>query len=354
MKRNYCIFIVPATIKMTTLFRKENDKTVCLLCPHNCKIAAGKTGICGVRKSTGESIELLTYGVISGYALDPIEKKPLYHFYPGTNILSIGSYGCNMRCDFCQNYNISQHTLSSYPSNSEPDKIVRDAQGELHNIGIAFTYNEPIIWFEFIRDVALKAKRKGLRTVMVSNGFVNREPLEEMLSFIDAFNIDLKAFNSDFYKKLTGAGLEPVKEALKQIAKSPRHLEITTLVIPGKNDDEKEMAMEAEWIAGELGKDVPLHLSRYFPMFKREDPATPIDTLKRLYETASRYLNYVYMGNTASEAGQDTRCPKCGATVAKRTGYTIKLQNLDQKGKCSSCGTKIFRHFTSFSSSIQN
>ena len=339
---------------MTTLFRKENERTVCLLCPHNCRIAEGKTGICGVRKSTGETIELLTYGVISGYALDPIEKKPLYHFYPGTNILSIGSYGCNMRCDFCQNYNISQHTLTSYPSHTEPEKIIKDAQTALNNIGIAFTYNEPVIWFEFIRDVAIKAKKKGLQTVMVSNGFVNREPLEEIISFTDAFNIDLKAFNPDFYKKLTGAELEPVKEALKQIGKSSRHLEITTLVIPGQNDFAGDMEREAEWIAGELGKDVPLHLSRYFPMFRREDPATPDDTLKRLYEEASKHLSYVYLGNTSSREGQNTRCPECGSTVVKRSGYQVKMHNLDQKGKCVSCGTRIFRHFTSFSSSIQN
>jgi pyruvate formate lyase activating enzyme len=339
---------------MTTLFRKENERTECLLCPHNCKIAEGKTGICGVRKSTGDTIELLTYGVISGYALDPIEKKPLYHFYPGTHILSIGSYGCNMRCDFCQNYNISQHTLASYPNHTEPEKVVKDALTTLNNIGIAFTYNEPVIWFEFIRDVATKAKRKGLRIVLVSNGFVNREPLEEILSFTDAFNIDLKAFNPDFYKKLTGAELEPVKEALKQIGRSSKHLEITTLVIPGQNDAVGDMEKEAEWISGELGKDVPLHLSRYFPMFKREDPATPDDTLKRLYEAASKHLSYVYLGNTSTGEGHSTRCPKCGSTVVKRSGYQVKMQNLDQKGRCVSCGTRIFRHFTSFSSSIQN
>jgi len=339
---------------MTTLFRKENERTECLLCPHNCKIIEGKTGICGVRKNTGDAIELLTYGIISGYALDPIEKKPLYHFYPGTHILSVGSYGCNMRCDFCQNYNISQHTLASYHTHTEPEKLVKDAQAIPNNIGIAFTYNEPVIWFEFIRDVATKAKRKGLRIVMISNGFVNKEPLEEILSFTDAFNIDLKAFNQDFYTKLTGAELEPVKEALKQIGKSTRHLEITTLVIPGQNDAVEDMEKEAEWIAGELGKDVPLHLSRYFPMFKREDPATPDDILKKLHEAASKHLSYVYLGNASTSEGQNTRCPKCGSTVVKRSGYQVKMQNLDQKGRCVSCGTRIFRHFTSFSSSIQN
>jgi|WetSurMetagenome_2_1015567.scaffolds.fasta_scaffold00001_438 pyruvate formate lyase activating enzyme len=339
---------------MTTLFRKVNERTECLLCPHNCAIMPGKTGICGVRRNTGESIELLTYGVVSGYALDPIEKKPLYHFYPGTNILSLGSYGCNMRCDFCQNYNISQHTLSSYSSSIESDMIIKDALSSLNNIGIAFTYNEPVIWFEFMRDVSVKAHKKGLRTVMVSNGFVNTEPLEEILTFIDAFNIDLKAFTNDFYRKLTGAELEPVKTALKLISASSRHLEITTLIIPGYNDSSEEMNQEAEWIAGELGKNVPLHLSRYFPMFRREDPSTPDVTLLRLFETASRHLDYVYLGNILTDKGQNTYCPSCGAMVAKRSGYTIKLQNLDQKGKCSACGTRIFRNFTSFSSSIRN
>ena len=339
---------------MTTLFHKENDRIVCLLCPHNCRIAEGRTGICGVRKNSGEGIELLTWGVVSGYALDPVEKKPLYHFYPGRNILSVGLYGCNMKCDFCQNYNISQHTLDGYHAKTDTATIISDALGSLNNIGIAFTYNEPVIWFEYIRDVALRAKKKGLKTVMVSNGYVNPEPLAEILTFTDAFNIDLKAFNESFYRKLTGAALEPVKETLKQIARSSKHLEITTLIIPGRNDDVKEMEAEAEWIATELGKDVPLHLSRYFPMYKREDPSTPAGTLLKLYEAASKHLNYVYLGNLASETGQDTICPKCGSTAAKRTGYTVKLMNLDQKGKCLSCGTRIFRHFTSFSSSSQN
>ncbi|MBG0858926.1 MAG: AmmeMemoRadiSam system radical SAM enzyme [Bacteroidales bacterium] len=339
---------------MPDLCRKTDSKLECLLCPHFCKLTEGRTGICGARKNTGETIELLTYGVISGLALDPIEKKPLYHFYPGTNILSIGSYGCNMRCDFCQNYNISQRTLSGFTTRTESDKIIKDAQSALHNIGIAFTYNEPVIWFEFIRDVAVKAKKKGLRTVMVSNGYVNKEPLDEIISFTDAFNIDLKAFNSEFYRKLTGADLEPVKNSLKQIAKSGKHLEITTLIIPGQNDDEKEMTLQTEWIAGELGKDTPFHLSRYFPMFRREDPATPHEILEKLYTVASRNLTYVYVGNMISGTGQNTACPNCGKIVTKRSGYNIRLLNLDKKGRCAGCGTSVYKHFTSFSSSIQN
>jgi len=336
------------------LFKKSEDKLECLLCPHLCRLNKGKAGICGVRQSNGEEIELLTYGIISGYALDPIEKKPLYHFYPGTNILSIGSYGCNMRCDFCQNYNISQMTTAGFSNRTEPEKIIMDAGSALNNIGIAFTYNEPVIWFEFIRDVAVKAKQSGLRTVMVSNGFVNKEPLAEIISFTDAFNIDLKAFNNDFYKKLTGSSIEPVKNTLKQISVSDRHLEITTLIIPGQNDNEKEMKYESEWIAGELGPKIPLHLSRYFPMYKREDPATSPDTLIKLAEIAAESLDYVYTGNIVSKKFQDTICHSCGTIVTSRSGYNIKLQNLDKEGRCKKCGTIIYRHFTSFSSSLKN
>jgi pyruvate formate lyase activating enzyme len=339
---------------MVNLSRKSREKTECLLCPHSCKLGEGKTGICGARKNTGGNIELLTYGVVSGYALDPIEKKPLYHFYPGTNILSVGSYGCNMHCDFCQNYNISQHTLADYPARTEPERIVRDAQKALNNIGIAFTYNEPIIWFEFIRDTSLKARKKGLRTALVSNGYINEEPLAEIISFTDAFNIDLKAFNPEIYRRLTGAELEPVLSSLKQIARSGKHLEITTLVIPGQNDDMGEMAAETEWIARELGKNIPFHLSRYFPMYKREDPSTHPESIKKLAEIAGRCLNYVYVGNMTSENGQNTKCPKCGKTVTRRSGFSVKLQNLDQKGRCVNCGTEIYRSFTSFSSSIKN
>jgi pyruvate formate lyase activating enzyme len=339
---------------MIPLYNKYEDRTECTLCPHYCKIKEGKTGICGVRKNNHGSIELITYGVLSGYSLDPIEKKPLYHFYPGTNILSLGSYGCNMHCDFCQNYNISQRVSSGYVPKASIDGIIKDAHDALNNIGIAFTYNEPVIWFEFIRDVADEARKKGLKTVMVSNGYVNKEPLDEIISFTNAFNIDLKAFNNDFYKRLTGADLEPVKNALRQIAGSGKHLEITTLIIPGKNDNEKEMALQTEWIAGELGKEIPFHLSRYFPMYKREDPATPTETLKKLADIASNSLSYVYVGNMISDTGQNTQCPVCGKIVTKRSRYHTRLMNLDQKGNCTGCGTNIYRHFTSFSSSIRN
>lgn len=331
---------------MIPLFRRDNDKLECQLCAHFCRIAGGKTGICGVRKNTGEKLELLTYGVISGYSLDPVEKKPLYHFFPGYNILSIGSYGCNMRCDFCQNYHISQNIPENILRSNIPERIAKDLLSSENNIGIAFTYNEPIISFEFMHDVAFIAKESGFSTVMVSNGFVNREPLMEIIRFIDAFNIDLKAFNTSFYKKLTGADIEPVKNSLKQISKSGRHLEITTLIIPGQNDSKHEMELQSEWMANELGRDIPLHLSRYFPTYKRDDPPTSQETLKRLFETASKNLSYVYMGNTNSDSGQNTFCPNCGTIVTKRSGYNTNLLNLDKEGKCTVCGNLVYKNFT--------
>jgi pyruvate formate lyase activating enzyme len=334
---------------MTQLFKRNNNKLECLLCPHFCKIAEGKTGICGVRKNTGKEIVLLTYGVVSGFSLDPIEKKPLYHFFPGKNILSIGSYGCNMRCDFCQNYHISQNISDKLIPEVSPEEILRNSLSAQKNIGIAFTYNEPVIWFEFVKDVALLEKSNGLFTVMVTNGYVNREPLEEFLQFTDAFNVDLKAFNNNFYKKLTGAELEPVKDSLKMIRKAGKHLEITSLIITGQNDSESEMESQVRWIANELGKDVPFHLSRYFPMFKRNDPTTPHNTLMKLYNIARKHLQYVYLGNTMSEAGQDTRCHKCDTLITRRSGYYVQHMNI-KDGNCESCGTKIYKYFTSFSS----
>ncbi len=331
---------------MRPLFLKYDKYLECRLCPHLCKIREGKTGICGVRKNSGERIDLLTYGVISGYSLDPVEKKPLYHFFPGHKILSVGSYGCNMRCDFCQNWHISQKTMDKFMANTSTDKILEDALTSYGNIGLAFTYNEPVIWFEYMRDVAVAIKEKGMVTAMISNGFVNSYPLSEIITFIDAFNIDLKAFNPDFYKKFTGADIEPVKETLKTIAVSGKHLEITTLIIPGRNDDQAEMEEEAKWIAGELGDETPLHLSRYYPTYKSKNPPTAQSTLQILSDTARKHLKNVYLGNTSSSTGQQSFCTGCASVITHRTSYSTRLINIDNEGKCTKCGTLAYRYFT--------
>lgn len=332
---------------MGPLFVTHGSYTVCTLCPHQCRLSEGKTGICGVRSNRGGKIELITYGVLSAYSLDPVEKKPLYHFFPGMNILSAGSYGCNMRCDFCQNWQISQKSQADSRHVTTPARIVSDALSAENNSGIAFTYNEPVVWFEFMRDVAVMAKEKGLHTVMVSNGFVNPGPLREITEFIDAFNIDLKSFDGEKHKRLTGAGLEPVKKTLSIIRESGSHLEITSLIIPGYNDLPEDMKLQSQWIASELGKETPFHLSRYFPAYKRNDPATSPESLHEIFKTASEYLSYVYLGNIESDEGSHTICNNCGTLVTIRKGYNTSHVRIDGNGRCAVCGNLIYRYFTS-------
>lgn len=322
--------------------KEDDDRVRCLVCPHLCLISPGGRGICGVRENRDGEISLVTYGIISGYALDPIEKKPLYHFFPGTSILSVGSYGCNMKCDFCQNYNISQHIETEGLKVLSPDKLVSQAVKAHSNTGIAYTYNEPVIWHEYVTDCARLAAAEGLHHVMVTNGYVNPLPLAELINVIDAFNVDLKGFSNEFYRQYAGATLKPVLEAIKTIASSGRHLEITALILPGLNDSHDEMRREAEWIAENAGSKVPLHLSRYFPVYKRSNPPTPPETILRLKEIAEEYLSFVYTGNmSGSEAGSDTICPSCHSVVIKRSGYNTKLLGLTDEGRCSKCNEEI-------------
>jgi pyruvate formate lyase activating enzyme len=323
--------------------KHEGDERLrCLLCPHSCLILPGSTGVCGARENLDGEIVSATYGIISGYGVDPIEKKPLYHFFPGTTILSVGSYGCNLKCDFCQNFQISQHLFSGVPLRLSPGELVERAVSIAGNTGLAFTYNEPGIWFEYVTDSARLAAAAGLRNVMVTNGYMNRGPLEELTGVIDAFNIDLKAFNNDFYRRFTGATIQPVMEAIQTVASSGRHLEITTLILPGLNDSEDEMRQEASWIAENAGRSVPLHLSRYFPMYRRSTPATTPGSILRLKEIAGEYLDFVYTGNMpAPDAGGDTLCPACATTVVRRSGYQTTITGLTDEGRCTGCNNEI-------------
>ncbi|NLI23724.1 MAG: AmmeMemoRadiSam system radical SAM enzyme [Bacteroidales bacterium] len=328
-------------MKEALFYEKLDDQRVhCLLCPHHCVISEGKYGICRVRKNAGGVLYTESYGVFSAIHVDPVEKKPLYHFYPGKMILSAGSVGCNLSCIFCQNYEISQSGTEEFPSLQmiDPPKLASLSLRNRGNIGLAYTYNEPFMSFEMIRDTAPLIKEQGQKNVMVTNGFMDPKPLSELLLWIDAFNVDLKSFNESFYRKYTRSRLSPVLDSLKQIRKAGAHLEITNLIIPGANDDEMVFTSMVKWIASELGKNTVLHLSRYFPAYKLTNPPTPSDTLIRFYRIARNELNYVYVGNIDIPDTQNTYCPSCGALLIRRIGYTTQVVALDENGSCSNCG----------------
>ncbi|MCD6597288.1 MAG: AmmeMemoRadiSam system radical SAM enzyme [Bacteroidales bacterium] len=324
--------------------KKANGKVRCQLCPHNCLISPGDIGICLVRKNIDGTLYTENYGVVSAIHFDPIEKKPLYHFYPGKGILSIGTYGCNLKCSYCQNSGISQTGIlhPDLVKHTKPRKIVNEALEMTGNIGIAYTYNEPIIWFEYVKDVSKLAREAGLKNVLVSNGYINANPRKEIIELTDAFNIDLKGFTNDFYKNHTSSFLEPVKATITDINKAGKHLEITNLIIPSLNDDPLIFEEMVKWISGETGEETVLHLSRYFPHFKVSLPPTEIEKLDEFYQIATKYLKYVYLGNVANPSkGNNTFCPECNSEVIIRSGYRTWTSGLDDQGQCKNCGHKI-------------
>lgn len=270
----------------------------CSICPHGCLLTEGQTGLCRARKNENGLISSINYGLVTSLSLDPIEKKPLRRFFPGSMVLSVGSFGCNFRCSFCQNHEISmaniQETSCVY---TPPHELVRKAielvpQG---NIGLAFTYNEPLIGYEYVRDCAKHSRQNGLKTVLVTNGYINEEPLQALLPYIDAMNIDLKSFTPEGYRRIAGG----LAEVQRTIALSARrcHVEVTTLIVPGENDTQEEMSALSQWLAS-VDRSIPLHISRFFPRYQMEDRvATPVSTIKKMAETARQSLDYVYMGN---------------------------------------------------------
>jgi pyruvate formate lyase activating enzyme len=323
----------------------HSNQVKCDLCPHVCIINDGATGNCKVRTNNSGILYADNYGKISGYHLDPLEKKPLYHYFPGKYILSVGSFGCNMHCKFCQNFEISQcGTKHERFLELSPDSLANEAMRKQNNIGIAYTYNEPLVFYEFIRDTALLAKQMELKNVMVSNGYFNPAPLEKMLLFIDAFSIDLKAFTDDFYQKYTSSHIEAVKESLIKIKKAGKHLEITNLVIPGLNDQVDIFKDMLKWIVGELGKDTVLHISRYFPRYKLSLPQTGEQIIEEFYHIAKEFLDFVYIGNLQTGEGQNTLCPDCKQILIKRNGYFVTKHGLNPDGSCSKCGIKALEN----------
>jgi pyruvate formate lyase activating enzyme len=323
----------------------SEKKAACLLCPHSCLLKPGERGICNVRENKDGKLIAKTYGMAVGLGIDPIEKKPLYHFFPGRKILSIGTPGCNLSCSFCQNSDISQVGTESFNNGGYymPEELLRLAINTKDNIGIAFTYNEPCVFFEYMLDTAMLFKANNLKTVMVSNGYINPEPLQELLPYIDGFNIDLKSFSDKFYRSVTGSSLLPVLETIKMIQKNGNHLELTYLLIPRLNDSKSEFREMLRWIKGSIGKDTVLHLSRYFPRHKSNIPATPVKLMKEFYSLAKDYLNYLYLGNVSGVAGQETRCKVCNELCISRDNYNIS-SFLTSKGECPGCQNKIL-HF---------
>ena len=275
-----------------------DERIVCSLCPHHCRLADGETGFCRARTNEGGAIRCKNYGRLTSVALDPIEKKPLYHFHPGSFILSVGSFGCNLRCPFCQNYAISMADGQSETQDVTPAELAalaHDLSRRPHgNIGVAFTYNEPLLSYEFIMDAAPLLHERGLSVVLVTNGMIAPAPLEALLPHIDAMNIDLKGWQPDFYRRL-GGDLAAVKHTIARAVKSC-HVEVTTLIIPGQNDSAGDMEEESRWLAS-LSPDLPLHISRYFPRWHENTPATPIETIERLAAIARKHLRFVHKGN---------------------------------------------------------
>jgi pyruvate formate lyase activating enzyme len=276
------------------------------------------------------------YGHVSAAHLDPVEKKPLYHFYPGTMIFSIGGWGCNLGCEFCQNWEISQQSPLPGPEYT-PDTIAEQAV-KSGSIGVAYTYNEPLIACEFVSDCAQRVRAKGLRNVLVTNGFVLPLPASALLPWIDAVNLDIKSMEKSFYKKSCHAALPPVFDFACQVRAAGCHMEITNLVIPGMNDQDSLFEQLASWMAARLGRHTPLHLSAYHPDYKSKNPPTPLATLAHARELCARHLDYVYIGNQISRHGADTVCPGCHATLIERVGYSVKTAGLTAAGFCAGCG----------------
>lgn len=314
----------------------EGELLICRLCPHKCRLKNGDIGICNVRVAKDGKINTINYGEVSSIALDPIEKKPLFHFKAGKNILSVGSIGCNFKCGFCQNYSISmERAETQYISPADLTNLCKNTKAK-DNTGIAFTYNEPSIWYEYVFDVSKIAKEESNDVVLVTNGYINEEPLKKILPFVDAMNIDLKAFSRNFYNRICRGNIDNVLKTI-EIADESCHVEVTTLLINGYNDSIDEIRELSKWLSG-INKDIPLHLTRYYPMYKFTAPSTPIEKIIECRDIAKEYLNYVYIGNV-SGIDNNTYCPECGHLLVKRNGYNIDLSI--KENKCPECKKEI-------------
>lgn len=317
--------------------QQENGRVVCGLCPRSCVIGPGQAGFCRVRENKAGVLYAGNYAVCTAAAVDPIEKKPLYHFHPGATIYSIGTVGCNLHCNFCQNWEIAHGAPVTYAVTPEEavDAALSYKKQDPSCIGLAYTYSEPVVWYEFVYDTSRLARKKGLKNVLITNGYINEEPLLEILPYIDAMNIDVKGFREEYYRRTCAGKLAPVRHTV-EIAYSRCNVELTTLLVTSLNDTEAEVKDLVDWIAG-LDKEIPLHFSRYFPRHESDLPPTPLETLNRAAETAKEKLSYVYVGNAPGLNIGDTYCPQCGLKLIERYAYAVKITGLTDS-RCSRCG----------------
>ncbi len=327
--------------KEALCYERLSDLQVrCNLCPHGCVLEPGYQGVCQVRKNIDGTLIANSYGLVSAIRFDPVEKKPLYHFNPGKQILSVGGFGCNLRCIYCQNHTISQVFDVDLPQDKiySSENILSLFHRSNNSCGIAFTYNEPLVNFEFVLESAKEAFENNIPVVLVTNGYITPKAFEMLLPYLSALNIDLKAFADDFYRKYTGGSILPVLETIQSSIREKKHVEITLLAISGLNDRLSEFNLMINWIAENLGKSVPFHISKYFPNYKLSNEPTSDDVLVQFYEIAQKKLDFVYLGNFNNPEYSKTRCPSCYATLVERTGYHTRLVSLDAEGNCSNCG----------------
>ncbi len=323
----------------------DKNRVRCRLCPLNCIIDDGQRGSCRVRRNIGGKLYTLNYGKVSAIAADPVEKKPLFHFWPGSCALSIATVGCNMHCKHCQNWEISQSDENfPYLHEMSPEMVVAIAK-RYGCESIAYTYNEPTIWYEFVLDTAKLAKKEGLYNLLITNGYINEEPFRELAPYIDAMNIDIKAFSDEFYMKISSVPSGEPSRRTALIAKKEFgiHVELTYLIIPTLNDKEEEIRAFARWVVENLGDDTPVHFSRFFPHYKLINlPPTPVETVEMAYRVAKEEgLKFVYIGNIPGHEGENTYCPKCGKPLIVRYGFEITEYNVTEDGRCKYCGEPI-------------
>ncbi len=324
-------------------YRKlENKMVQCELCPRRCVISPGKRGFCRVRENRNGTLYSLVYGKPCSINREPIEKAPFFHFLPGALRLTLATVGCNQRCKYCQNWEISQATPEAVPSQEmTPEQVVALAE-KLNLPIICFTYTEPVVFFEYMIDIARLARARGIKTAVVSGGYINPEPLRELCSVVDAIKIDLKGFTPEFYRTVCGSSLEPVLTAIKTVAQTSCHLELVNLVVPGFNDDTTTIRQMCSWIKENCGDTIPLHFTQFHPDYQLQNaPVTPVKTLKKAIAIARQTgLKYVYIGNVPGDQDENTYCPKCGSLLIRRQGYTV-LENNIVNGKCKFCKTPI-------------